>query len=66
MEKFRRYCPNGCNPPKARVPRAMKKRDQPAIDAEAAKKAAALTAVYWVVSESLRVLFPPRNLVPVP
>jgi hypothetical protein len=44
----------------------MKKRDQPAIDAEAAKKAAALTAVYWVVSESLRVLFPPRNLVPVP
>jgi RHS repeat-associated protein len=33
---------------------------------KAAGTAAALTALYWVVSEGSRILFPPRNLVPVP
>ncbi|MDD4964925.1 MAG: hypothetical protein PHI11_13515 [Gallionella sp.] len=40
----------------------------PVTDQE--KKAAAAVAgagaVYWIISESLRVLFPPRNLIPVP
>jgi hypothetical protein len=42
----------------------------PAPDSSAAKDAAGAAAgagaAYWIISESLRVLFPPRNLVPVP
>jgi RHS repeat-associated protein len=42
----------------------------PIIDPDAAARAAewatAGTVLYWIVSESSRVLFPPRNLVPLP
>lgn len=42
----------------------------PNQSAETAKKAAAgvagLGMTYWIISESLRVIFPPRNLVPLP
>jgi RHS repeat-associated protein len=34
--------------------------------ANVAKTGMALTALYWIISEGSRVLFPPRNLVPVP
>ena len=33
---------------------------------DAAAGAAAATILYWIISETLRVVFPPRNLVPVP
>jgi hypothetical protein len=32
----------------------------------AAKGVAAGTIIYWIISEGSRILFPPRNLVPVP
>lgn len=42
----------------------------PVTNAEAAKKAAGtaagLGATYWIISEGLRIVFPPRNLIPIP
>ncbi|WP_255754195.1 hypothetical protein [Massilia sp. erpn] len=42
----------------------------PVTDGDAAKKAAAATvglgATYWIISESLRIIFPPRNLISIP
>jgi hypothetical protein len=42
----------------------------PVTNTEAMKKAAGATAglgaTYWIISEGLRIVFPPRNLVPIP
>jgi hypothetical protein len=41
-----------------------RRNDNSANDAAAAAVVGVI--VYWIVSEGLRVLFPPRNLIPVP
>jgi len=46
------------------------KSTTPSVSSETAKKAASAVAygtiLYWIVSEGSRIVFPPRNFVPVP